>query len=169
MAHVAEPREETMSFTRRDLGYLAFAGAVTLASSGFFLNRASSAETGDQASVDQAVEALRKAMLEADKSKLQDLTADQLSYGHSGGLVQNKADFINVIVDKKTVYKSIAYAEPSTMIAGNDAIVRHGESVESESNGKANSSKIGVLQVWQKQGGNWRLLARQGFKTQPSA
>jgi hypothetical protein len=30
--------------------------------------------------------------------------------------------------------------------------------------GKPNSTKIGALQVWQKQDGSWKLLARQGYK-----
>jgi len=29
---------------------------------------------------------------------------------------------------------------------------------------EAPNVKIGALQVWQKQDGNWKLLARQGFK-----
>jgi len=33
-----------------------------------------------------------------------------------------------------------------------------------ETDGKTNNVKIGALQVWQKQNGNWKLLARQGFK-----
>jgi hypothetical protein len=153
-----------MKLTRRDLGHLAFAGAVALGTSSLLLSHPSLAESGDEAAVNQSVEALRKAMLEVDKGKLQELTADQLSYGHSGGVVQNKADFINVIADKKTIYKSLTYSDPNTAIVGNDAIVRHGESVEFESEGKPGSAKIGVLQVWQKQGGNWKLLARQAFR-----
>ena len=30
--------------------------------------------------------------------------------------------------------------------------------------GKVTDTKIGVVQVWQKQGGQWKLLARQGYK-----
>ena len=48
--------------------------------------------------------------------------------------------------------------------AGDAAIVRHLWESESETDGKPTSTKIGVLQVWQKQDGNWKLLARQGFK-----
>ena len=112
----------------------------------------------------QAVEDLRKAMLDADKARLEQLVADQLSYGHSGGVIQTKAQFVDVIVSKKTIYKSIALTEPSVVIAGNNAIVRHIFSGETESNGKVESSHIGVLQVWQNQDGHWKLLARQGFK-----
>jgi hypothetical protein len=34
---------------------------------------------------------------------------------------------------------------------------------ESETDGKTAMVKIGTLQVWQKQDGNWKLLARQGY------
>ena len=30
--------------------------------------------------------------------------------------------------------------------------------------GKTTNIDIGILEVWQKQGGDWKLLARQGYK-----
>jgi hypothetical protein len=30
--------------------------------------------------------------------------------------------------------------------------------------GKTNNVRIGTLEIWHKQGGNWKLLARQGYK-----
>ena len=48
-------------------------------------------------------------------------------------------------------------------VAGNAAIARHIWLSESELDGKATTTRIGVLQVWQKQDGDWKLLARQGF------
>ncbi|HEY6983495.1 nuclear transport factor 2 family protein [Reyranella sp.] len=117
------------------------------------------------AAVSDAVIELTKAMLSADKAKLESLVADQLSYGHSSGAVQDKAAFVDVIVSKKTVYKSIELSKQTVAIAGTDAIVRHAWMSESGS-GDSNwtMSKISVLQVWQKQGSSWKLLARQGFK-----
>jgi hypothetical protein len=35
---------------------------------------------------------------------------------------------------------------------------------ETESEGKTNSVKIGVLMVWHKQDGRWKLLARQAYR-----
>jgi ketosteroid isomerase-like protein len=123
------------------------------------------ADEADVAAVTAAVAALTKAMLTADKGQLEALTADQLSYGHSGGVIQDKADFVKVIAEKKTVYKSIELSKQTVAVAGNDAIVRHAwESESGSGDGKWTVSKIGVLQVWQKQGANWRLLARQAFK-----
>jgi hypothetical protein len=47
-----------------------------------------------------------------------------LSYGHSGGVVESKALFVNVL-SRKTIYKSITLSEPSVVIVGNNAIARH--------------------------------------------
>ena len=155
-----------MAPTRRDLGHLAFAGALALGTSGLSLNRQALAESADQVAVDQAVEALRKAILDADESKLRDLVADKLSYGlWPSGFIQNRFEFINNIADKRTIYTSITYSDASTTIAGNNAIVRHRESVEAHSDEKVWSVEFGVLQIWQKQDSQWRLLARQGWKT----
>src|SRR5215468_11399684 len=147
-----------MRMSRRTL---AVAGALSVVAAG---TRAH-AESADDTAVGQAVAALTKAMLAADKAKLEALVADQLSYGHSGGVIQDKADFVNVIASKKTVYKSIELSKQTVAVAGNNAIVRHAwESESGSGDGKWNVSKIGVLQVWVKQGSDWKLLARQAFK-----
>jgi ketosteroid isomerase-like protein len=126
------------------------------------------AASADEAAVAQAVEALRKAILEQDKTTLEALTAEQLSYGHSGGRVETKAEFIEGVMNRKSLLKSLMLSDHTIAIVGNDAIARHTWASESETDGKPTSTKIGVLQVWQKQGGAWKLLARQAFRTQPA-
>ena len=150
-----------MQFTRR---HLTLAGAFALGISSLSRSRNAVAQSGDETAVNGAVEVLRKAMLEADKARLEELVADELSYGHSGGVVETKAQFVDVIVSKRTVYKTITLSDPSTAIVGSNAIVRHVFSAETESGGKAGSARVGVLQVWQKQDGRWKLLARQAFR-----
>ena len=51
---------------------------------------------------------MRKAMVEGDKAKLEALVADELSYGHSAGVIESKQQFLDVIARKKTTYKSIS-------------------------------------------------------------
>jgi len=51
-------------------------------------------------------------------------------------------------------------------LAGPNAISRFTLNGELESDGKVIPIGIGVLMVWQKQGDAWKLLARQGFKTE---
>lgn len=153
--------EEEMEITRR---HLAAAGALVLGISSLLQSTPSVAESADEAAVDKAVEALRKALLEKDKARLEQLSADQLSYGHSSGKVQTKAEFVDGVMTSKALTKSIAFPELSIAVVGDAAIARHLFEAEMETDGKPTSVKIGALQVWQKQNGNWKLLARQGFK-----
>jgi len=122
------------------------------------------AESADEAAVAQAIEALRKAVFSQEKSQLEALCAEQLSYGHSDGRVENKAQFINGVMTRKAVIKSITLSDHTIAIVGSDAIARHTWVSESETDGKPMSTKIGVLQVWQKQDGAWKLLARQAVR-----
>ena len=139
-------------------------GTISALAAASLLPRHAHAQAGDEAAVNQAIEDLSKAMLAADQSALEGLVADQLSYGHSGGVVESKAQFVNVVASKKTVYKSITLAEPTVTVVGNNAIARHIFSAETESDGKPASARVGVMQVWVKDGSRWKLLARQAFR-----
>jgi ketosteroid isomerase-like protein len=150
-----------MHVTRRDL---AVVGALALSVPSLFFGSPAFAEAGDEAAVKQNVEALREALLKADKAQLERLSSEQLSYGHSDGRVQNKAEFIDGVITRKATVKSINFPDLKVAVAGDAAIARHLYESESETDGKPNSVKIGALEVWQKQGGNWKLLARQGYK-----
>jgi hypothetical protein len=151
-----------MRLSRRNV---AFAGALVLGTSGLLGSpSAAIAQSGEEAAVNQAVEALRKAMVDADKARLEELVADQLSYGHSSGVIESKAQFVSVVAGKKTIYKSIALLEPSTTVAGTNAIARHIFTAETVADGKPGTARVGVLQVWQLQDGRWKLLGRQAFR-----
>ena len=148
-----------MQLTRR---HLAVAGALALGASN--LIRPALADAADEAAVTQAVEALRKAQFGQDKAKLEALLAEQLSYGHSDGRVENKAKIIEGNMTRKQKVKSLEFPELTVAVAGNAAVARHLLVSESELDGKVTNSKLNVLQVWQKQDGGWKLLARQGFR-----
>ena len=147
-----------MNLTRRDL---AAAGVFALSATTLIVP--ASAATANEEAVKQAVEALRKAILAQDKAKLETLTAEQLSYSHSNARVEDKAKFIDGVMTRKAVIKSIDFPDLTVAIAGNNAIVRHLWVSESELDGKVTNTKIGVLQVWQKQDSGWKLLARAAY------
>jgi ketosteroid isomerase-like protein len=147
-----------MRITRR---HLAAAGALALAA----LPTIARAESAEEAAVRKAIDDLSKAMMAADKAKLEMLIADQLSYGHSGGRIETKQQFLDVVAGKKTIYKSITITDSSVSVVGNNAIARHIYAVEVETDGKPNSAKVGVMQVWVKDGAAWKLLERQAFRT----
>lgn len=123
------------------------------------------AQSADEKKVAQAVETLRKAMVDGDKATLESITAPELSYGHSNANVEDKATFVHSLVSKKYDFVSINLADQTIRVVGNTALVRHHLTGKSEDAGKAPADvNLGVLTVWQKQQGKWKLLARQAFK-----
>ena len=98
---------------------------------------AAHAESADEAAVRKAIDDLTKAMMAADKAKLEALVSDQLSYGHSSGKVETKAEFVGVIAGKKTIYKSITLTDPTVAVVGNNAVARHTFAAEVEAERQA--------------------------------
>src|SRR5207245_296291 len=140
--------EDPMNVSRREL---AVAGAVALTAPGLLLGGLASAQAADEAAVKENVEVLRKALLEADKAKLEQVASAQISYGHSDGRVETKDQFVNGVMTRKQRVKSLEFPELKVAVVGNAAIARHIYLAESELEGKATTTRIGALQVWQKQ------------------
>ena len=150
-----------MDLSRRDA---VVASALALGASGLLWSGSASAQAGEEAAVADVVEILREGQLKADKAKLEQVCASQLSYGHSDGRVETKEQFITAVLNRKQTVKSIAFPELKVAVVGTSAIARHIYLSESELDGKTTNTRIGALQVWQKQDGGWKLLARQGFR-----
>ena len=117
-----------------------------------------------QAAVAQAAERLRLAMIDPSPAALGALVADDLSYGHSGGKVDTKASFISDLMDGKSDFVTIAITEQTIKVVGDAAIVRHTLTADTNDSGKPGKVSIKILGVWQKQGGDWKLLARQAVR-----
>ena len=109
------------------------------------------------------VDMLRRTMLKPDKTAFEDLLADALSYGHTSGLVETKADMIDVLTSGRTTFQSLDQPEQTIAVTGDIAVVRHRFNGECVNDDKPGSPRIRVVQVWRKDNGRWRLLARQGF------
>lgn len=122
------------------------------------------AQTKEETAVTAAVETLRKAMVDGDKAGLQKVTADQLSYGHSSGKVEDKATFVDNIVSGKSDFVTIDLTNQTVAVAGDAAIVRHALAATTNDGGTPGNVKLNILLVWQKQKGEWKLLARQAVK-----
>lgn len=122
------------------------------------------AQSNDTQAVTSAAEKLRVAMVDPDQATLSGLVAESLSYGHSGGRIDTKTSFIGDLLDKKSDFVSISITDQSINVSGDVAVVRHTLSGETLDSGKAGTVLLKVLQVWQKQGGHWKLIARQAVK-----
>jgi ketosteroid isomerase-like protein len=112
-----------------------------------------------------AVEDFKRGIIDADRALLESISAEKLVFGHSGGKVQNKAEFIEEIVSLvPNDYLTIDMADQTITISGNTAVVRHIYSAEFTSDGVPGSLRIGNVLVWQEQDGKWKLLARQAYR-----
>lgn len=143
-----------MTLHRRALAALALAATATPAF----------AQSADEAAIARQIEALTRAMIAVDRAQLTALTSDALSYGHSAGRIENKAQFIANLEARNASFRTINLSDQTIQVSGDDAIVRHlftGETVNQQ--GTVTPVRIGILQVWRKESGTWRLLARQAF------
>lgn len=111
-----------------------------------------------------AAEKLRVAMVDPTRQALDALVADDLSYGHSGGKVDTKASFISDLLDGKSDFVTIAITDQTVKVVKDVALVRHTPSAQTNDSGKPGNVTIKILQVWQQQGGQWKLLARQAVR-----
>jgi Domain of unknown function (DUF4440) len=151
-----------MRMSRRLIAGSGLGGAAMLAAAGVFRP----VLAADEQTPVEAVEAFRKAMIAGDHAAFDELCAAQLSYGHSTGKIQTKEEFIADATSGNAKWKALEFVNVRNTIAGPNAISRFTLSGELESDSKVTTIGIGTLMVWQKQGNSWKLLARQGFKTE---
>lgn len=122
------------------------------------------AQSKSERQVAEAVQQLRKAMVDADTMMLYKLTLPKLTYGHSSGHVEDRHEFIGNIASGKSDFVTIDLSEQIITTNGKTAWVRHTLIAATNDSGKPGTVKLHILTVWQKTGGKWRLLARQAVK-----
>jgi hypothetical protein len=116
------------------------------------------------AAVAKAVETLRQALIDGKREALEKLAHDNLTYGHSSGLVEDKKTFVEALASGKSDFVSITLSDQVIKVTGNTATVRHKLSGETMNNGAQSPINLSVLLVWIKEKGEWKLLARQAVK-----
>lgn len=120
----------------------------------------------DEDAVARNLEAFRSAQVAANASAFTALAAPELSYSHSDGRVEDRATFVANATAGKSSFTALAYRNPSIRIVGNAAIVRFNWVGEQKAvaDGKLTATNLHILMVWQKQGDDWKLLARGATK-----
>ena len=91
-------------------------------------------------------------MVDGDKTALKSLVADQLSYGPSGGHIDDKKEFVEKLTSGKSDFVTIDLSEQTISISSKTAIVRHKLNATTNDGGKPTEVHLLVLLVWQKQG-----------------
>jgi hypothetical protein len=122
------------------------------------------AQSKAEKEVSIAVEKLRDAMVSGNRADLESIASKNLSYGHSGGKIEDKAAFVEAIASGKSDFVKIDLADQTIHVTGNTAIVRHKLSADTNDGGKAGHVNLHILLVFVKDSGSWELLARQAVK-----
>lgn len=122
------------------------------------------AQSKDVKLITAAVERLSKAIVDPNKVILDDITSNDLSYGHSAGKVQNKAEFVDDLLNGPFDFSSVETANQTITVSGKNAIVRHTFIAKATNAGIPTDIKIGIMMVWRKEGSAWKLYARQAYR-----
>jgi len=129
-----------------------------------FSSKAQQNNSAQQTEVMMKMANLRNALLSKDSVALSNLLADDVTYGHSSGLIQTKTELIRSIVSGEQDYKSI---EPSNMIVriyDNAGVVNTKVKASVIYQGKPIDLNMAVTFTWVKINGEWKLVARQAVK-----
>jgi hypothetical protein len=124
------------------------------------------AQSADEKAVAEGVKLLNKGLITRDKKLLENIAAPELSYGHSTGDIQNKAEFVDAVMRGAPIYRDIIVTNQTIKIAGDNAIVRHMQVTKLTKSGVKSEIHIGNLLVWHKYNGQWKLIVKQGYKLQ---
>ena len=146
---------------RRDIAWGSTMAALVAVAGTAASTPALADDTGD---VLTAIEDFRKAMVDGNGAHLLELSMDDMSFGHAGGVVQTKVEFVKTVVDRTEVFHSIKLYDHAIRVSDNLAIARHTFDAFILYQGKDQNFLLNIVQVWKKQDGRWRLFVRQAYK-----
>lgn len=115
--------------------------------------------------IESKVAQFRSALIDSNIEQLTALSANELNYGHSSGQIENKAQFLEKFANGDSDFVTIELKDQTIQVTDDVAIVRHKLIGTTNNKGKPGALDIGVMLIWKKQHGDWKLLARQAFKT----
>lgn len=125
---------------------------------------------GDQEDVRAADLRRISALIHADRAALDAVLADDLSYGHSDGRLQTKAELLAALAGGSVTYQSYDGPPPAVRIQGSMALLSGIAELEATARGTKVKLWLRYLAVYEKRDGAWRLAAYQSARLeQPPA
>jgi hypothetical protein len=109
-------------------------------------------------------------MLKKDKAGLEKVFHPDLTYGHSSGVIENKAQAIEHVVNGGGTYTAINLSDTKVVVHGTTAVVTgKAEYHEITKEKKETTANLVVLSAWMKGPKGWQMIARQATKPPPAA
>jgi hypothetical protein len=99
------------------------------------------------------------ALIEPDLATLERLFHDRLSYAHSSGVRDTKAEYLGKIGDGYYDYRRIDHPVERVDLVGDTAVVIGRMTADLEVQGTPKTLDNLALAVWTRAGGDWQLIA----------
>ena len=128
-----------------------------------FISVCCNAQT-DEEKLTTTLKEFHKAMINKNTASINQQTDKALSYGHSNGWVETKAEMIKDIETGYIVYHSYKEDSISILMNGDMAYARFVADVSATLKGATATFHLKVLEVWVKKGKRWMLFGRQAVK-----
>ncbi|HMK26311.1 MAG TPA: nuclear transport factor 2 family protein [Chitinophagaceae bacterium] len=118
----------------------------------------------DEEKLTTTLKEFHQALVTKNTASINRQTDKALSYGHSNGWVETKADMIKDLETGYINYHSIKEDSIQIVINGNLAHARFVGDYNVTLNGNTNTFHLKVLEVWVRKGKRWMLFARQAVR-----
>ena len=119
----------------------------------------------DSVGLKNAMQQLDKALLQKDDVVLKSVLHKDLSFGHSNGWIQTKADILNDFTSGKLTYNKFENNSSAIVTIGKKyATVKTNTNAEGVVNGTEFKLTLHIMQFWVKTKKGWQLIARQSAK-----
>jgi ketosteroid isomerase-like protein len=119
---------------------------------------------GDQEDVRAADLRRVRALIHADRAELEAVLADDLTYGHSDGRLQTKAELLAALTSGVVTYQSYDGPAPAVRIQNNVALLTGVAELEATARGTRVNLWLRYLAVYAKHEGGWKLTAYQSSR-----
>jgi hypothetical protein len=104
------------------------------------------------------------ALLQGDTKQLDQVLAEELTYTHSSGRTDTKAELLASISSGKLKYESIEPVGTKARVYGSTAVVTGQATLKVHSNGQPQSFGMKFTGVYAKRDGRWQLVAYQSTR-----
>jgi ketosteroid isomerase-like protein len=114
-----------------------------------------------------AMDAWKQATMKKDGAALDKLLHPDLTYSHSSGMNQTKAEVLKAVTTGKATTEAIEFSDTTLRVYGNTALVRGKVDMRNNTAGKSTTSNLNILHVWIKGPQGWQMVARQATRLAP--
>src|SRR3954451_12522793 len=107
------------------------------------------AENGSKAEKEvlAAMDSWKQATMKKDRATLEKLLHNDLTYSHSNGHNETKADVLQSVTGGKTTVEGIDFSDTTVRVYGNTALVRGKVDIRNNAGGKTTTANLNILHV----------------------